>query len=92
VKKKDLVDKVAESAELSKKSAEDAVNAVLEAVSKELAQGGTVVLTGFGTFSTKKRGEREGRNPKTGEPIQIPSAIVPKFTAGKTLKDAVNGK
>ena len=77
---------------LSKKDSEKAVKAFTDAVSKELKKKGKVQLVGFGTFETAKRAARTGKNPQTGAAIKIPAATVPKFKAGKALKDAVNGK
>lgn len=90
--KKDLIASVSEQADLSLAEAERAINSVTDAVTKELANGGTVSLTGFGSFQVKERAERTGRNPQTGETITIAAAKVPGFKAGKGLKDAVNGK
>lgn len=72
------------------KTVEAAVNAFTEVVTETLANGDEVVLTGFGSFKVSERSERQGRNPRTGEPITIPAAKVPSFRAGKGLKDAVN--
>lgn len=90
--KNDLVTQVAGIAELSKKDAEKAVNAVLEAITDSLKKGDKVALVGFGTFETRKRPERKGRNPQTKEEITIPATTAPAFKAGKALKDAVAGK
>ena len=87
--KAELVAAVAEKAGLSKKDSEKAVNAALEAIAAELAAGGKVQLVGFGSFETKKRDARVGRNPRTKEEIEIPASRVPAFKAGKALKDAV---
>ncbi len=87
--KAELVAVVAEKAGLSKKDSEKAVNAAFDAISAELAAGGKVQLVGFGSFETKKRDARVGRNPRTKEEIQIPASRVPAFKAGKALKDAV---
>ncbi len=87
--KAELVAAVAEKAGLSKKDSEKAVNAALESISAELAAGGKVQLVGFGSFETKKRDARIGRNPRTKEEIKIPASRVPAFKAGKALKDAV---
>jgi len=73
----------------TKKQAQAAVDAVFGAITKTLARGEEVTVTGFGTFKTMKAAARSGRNPKTGEKIHIPSSIRPKFRAGKALKDAV---
>jgi DNA-binding protein HU-beta len=88
--KGELIDVVAGEAGLSKADATRAVEALLGAVTKALKSGDQVALVGFGTFVAKKRAAREGRNPRTGEMIQIPASIVPGFKAGKALKDAVN--
>lgn len=88
--KTDLVAKIAEKAELSKKDAEKALKAFEEAVTEELVAGGEVRLVGFGTFDVKKREAREGVNPQTKETIQIAASMSPRFKAGKTLKDSVN--
>ena len=90
--KTELVDAIAKETGLSKKDSEKAVKAFTEAVSKELKKKGKVQLVGFGTFETAKRAARTGKNPQTGASIKIPAATVPKFKAGKALKDAVNGK
>ena len=90
--KTELVDAIAKETGLSKKDSEKAVKAFTEAVSKELKKKGKVQLVGFGTFETAKRAARTGKNPQTGAAIKIPAATVPKFIAGKALKDAVNGK
>ena len=87
--KAELVAAVAEKTALSKKDSEKAVNAALEAITAELAAGGKVQLVGFGSFETKKRDARVGRNPRTKEEIQIPASRVPAFKAGKALKDVV---
>ncbi len=88
--KADLIDAVADSADLSKADATRAVDAVLDGITSALKQGNTVSLVGFGTFSVKHRAARTGRNPRTGETIQISASNVPGFKAGKGLKDAVN--
>lgn len=88
--KSELIEAVAESADLPKAAANRAVDAVVEAVTKALQSGDQVSLVGFGTFSVKDRAARTGRNPQTGEPIQIKAAKIPSFKAGKALKDAVN--
>ena len=87
--KAELVAAVAEKTALSKKDSEKAVNAALEAIAAELAAGGKVQLVGFGSFETKKRDARVGRNPRTKEEIRIPASRVPAFKAGKALKEAV---
>ena len=88
--KGELIDAVAGSAGLSRADATKAVDGVLDAVTSTLSNGGGVSLVGFGTFSVKARAARMGRNPRTGEPIQIKASNVPGFKAGKALKDAVN--
>ena len=87
--KMELIQEVSERAGLAKKDAEKAVNAVLDTVADTLAQGDKVQLIGFGSFETKTREARMGRNPKTKEPIEIPATKVPVFKAGKALKDRV---
>jgi DNA-binding protein HU-beta len=88
--KGELVDAVAGAAGLSRADATKAVDAVLDSIQGTLADGGSVSLVGFGTFSVKARAARAGRNPRTGETIQIKASNVPGFKAGKGLKDAVN--
>lgn len=88
--KSDLVDAIAKSADISKAAAARALDATVESIKKALKKGDTVSLVGFGTFKVGKRAARTGRNPRTGETIKIKAAKVPKFTAGKGLKDAVN--
>ncbi len=88
--KTELVAKVAEKAGLTKKDAEKAVGAFTEAVQEALVEGDKVQLIGFGTFETKDRAARTGRNPQTGKAIEIPASKNPVFKAGKALKDAVN--
>jgi DNA-binding protein HU-beta len=88
--KGELIDAVAGAAELSRADAAKAVDAVLDSVTSTLSGGGGVSLVGFGTFSVKARAARMGRNPRTGEPIQIKASNVPGFKAGKALKEAVN--
>jgi DNA-binding protein HU-beta len=89
VTKNEFVDQVADRAGLSKKDAAAAVDAFLEAVEGTLRNGGDVTFSGFGKFSVSHRSAREGRNPATGERIQIAASRVPKFTAGAGLKKAV---
>ena len=89
--KTELVNAIAKSEGIEKKCAEKAVNAVVAAISDALAAGEKVQLIGFGTFETRDRAAREGRNPrKPGEMIKIPACKAPAFKAGKALKDAVN--
>lgn len=88
--KAEFTESVAEGAELSKADAARAVDAMIETVTKSLRQGDQVSLVGFGTFLIKERSARTGRNPKTGEAIEIAASRAPTFKAGKALKDAVN--
>ena len=88
--KAELIDAVADSADLPKASATRAVDALFAAVSASLKKGDQVSLVGFGTFLVRERAARTGRNPRTGEEIKIQSSKVPAFKAGKALKDAVN--
>ena len=88
--KNDLVAAVADSSDLSKADAAKAVDAVFDSITGSLKGGGEVRLVGFGTFSVANRKASTGRNPRTGEAIQIPASKQPKFKAGKGLKDAVN--
>ena len=87
--KSEFVDQVADRAGLSKRDAANAVDAVLETVESTLSRGGEISFSGFGKFSVSQRSAREGRNPATGERIQIAASKVPKFTAGAGLKKAV---
>ena len=88
--KTDLIAQVAANTEMSKKSAEQAVNAVFEALSKAMSEGEKITISGFGTFETRERAARTGRDPRTKQPIEIAAATVPAFKANKALKDAVN--
>ncbi len=88
--KTELIAAIAEKTELSKKDAEKAVKAFTDVVSEELKKGEKIQLVGFGTFEVADRPARDGRNPKTGEPMPIPASKAPKFKAGKALKDMVN--
>lgn len=88
--KTELITAVAEKAEISKKDAEKAVKAFTDVISDELVKGEKIQLVGFGTFEVSERPAREGRNPKTGEPMPIAASKAPKFKAGKALKDMVN--
>ena len=87
--KSEFVDQVAERANLSKKEAGEAVDAVLDTIEDTLKRGSEVTFSGFGKFHVAERGAREGRNPSTGEKIQISASKVPKFTAGSGLKKSV---
>ncbi|KYH33855.1 DNA-binding protein HU [Moorella mulderi DSM 14980] len=87
--KMDLVASVAEKTDLTKKDAEKVVSAVLASIEEALAQGDKVQLVGFGTFEIKERAARVGRNPRTGEEIEIAATRVPVFKAGKALREAV---
>jgi len=89
MKKSDIVDTVAQKTNLTKTAVEGVVDAVLETITKTLTKGGEVNLTGFGKFSVSKRAAREGVNPQTGAKISIAATKVPKFKAGKSLKEAV---
>ena len=88
--KNDLIGVVADAASLTKAQAGEAVDAVFDAITKALKKNDEVRLVGFGTFSVAKRKASTGRNPRTGETMQIKASTLPKFKAGKGLKDAVN--
>jgi DNA-binding protein HU-beta len=88
--KAQLVEAIAKEADLSKAEATKALDAVIAAVTGALQEGDSVNLVGFGTFAVRERAARAGRNPQTGESIQIRAARIPGFKAGKALKDAVN--
>lgn len=88
--KSELIMAVADSADITKVKAEAAVNALMATITTELKEGGSVVLTGFGTFQVRARAARTGRNPQTGEAVEVAAANIPAFKAGKSLKDAVN--
>jgi|TARA_B110000977_G_scaffold185332_1_gene250043 DNA-binding protein HU-beta len=90
VNKSELIDAIAASADLSKADAGRALDSVIDSVTGALKNGDQVSLVGFGTFSVKQRAARTGRNPRTGEAIQIKASNVPGFKAGKALKDACN--
>ena len=85
-----LIDKIAESADITKASAGRALDSLISTISAELADGGDVALVGFGTFKVSARAARKGRNPQTGAAIQIAASNAPGFKAGKALKDACN--
>jgi len=88
--KAELIDAVAAAADLSKSSATRAVDAVFDNIAAALKKGEQVSLTGFGAFTVRERAARSGRNPQTGESIEIKAARIPGFKPGKALKDAVN--
>jgi DNA-binding protein HU-beta len=90
VNKADMIEHIAQSAEISKLAAERAVDALVAAVKSSLKKGQMVTLVGFGSFYVGQRAARTGRNPRTGAPLKIAAAHVPKFRAGKALKDAIN--
>ncbi|RQD66698.1 MAG: HU family DNA-binding protein [Desulfonatronovibrio sp. MSAO_Bac4] len=85
--KQEMVAKLAEKAQMTKADAQKALDGVVKIISDELKDGGKVILTGFGSFSVTERKARTGRNPQNGEPINIPASRVPKFKAGKNLKE-----
>jgi len=87
--KDELLDALATKAGVSKKEAGDVLEAFIDTVTSTLSKGGSIALTGFGSFQVSHRSARAGVNPKTGEKLQIPAMDVPKFKAGKSLKDAV---
>lgn len=89
--KNELVSAVAETAKLSKGEAQSAVEAVFSVITAELRKGGDVRVVGFGNFEVSKRAATTARNPQTGQSVPVAARTVPKFTAGKGLKDAVNG-
>lgn len=90
--KAELIEMVSEDIKLTKKQTEVIVNTVFKSITDALSNGDKVELRGFGSFRIKKRGSREGRNPKTGESVSIPAKKVPFFKAGKELRDMVDGK
>jgi DNA-binding protein HU-beta len=90
VNKTELVEQIAERADISRREAETAVDAALKTIEAELARGGEISLTGFGKFHVASRGARTGRNPQTGAPIEIKASRVPRFSAGSKLKQVVN--
>lgn len=90
--KSELINAVAETADLPKAAAARAIDAMTESIAGSLQAGNSVSLIGFGSFNVKDRAARTGRNPQTGAPIQIAAARVPSFKAGKALKDSVNGR
>jgi len=88
--KQDLVLQLANKEQLTQKKADEILSTALETIMKSVSKGEKVTLVGFGTFEPRKRKERKGRNPKTGEELQIPASTVPKFSAGKQFKSTVN--
>lgn len=88
--KSELIEAIAASADIPKASAARALDAMVDTVTDSLKKGDSVSLVGFGTFQVKERAARTGRNPQTGQPIEISAAKVPSFKAGKALKDSVN--
>jgi len=90
VNKSELIDSIAQAADISKAAAERALDGTVAEITSSLKQGGMVTLVGFGTFYVGDRAARSGRNPRTGATIEIKASKVPKFRAGKALKDAVN--
>ncbi|MEJ2308937.1 MAG: HU family DNA-binding protein [Gammaproteobacteria bacterium] len=88
--KSELIDVIADQADISKAAAGRALDAMTDAITEALKKGDTVSVLGFGTFSVRERAAREGRNPRTGETIKIKASKNPAFKAGKALKDAVN--
>jgi DNA-binding protein HU-beta len=90
VNKTELVEHIAGKSDISKAAASRALASIIDAVTKTLKKGDTVTLVGFGTFSVSKRAARTGRNPRTGAPLKIKAAKVPRFKPGKGLKDALN--
>jgi len=90
VNKSELIEAIAASADIPKAAAGRALDAMVDSISGALKNGDQVALVGFGTFAVKERAARTGRNPRTGDPIEIAAAKIPSFKAGKALKDAVN--
>jgi DNA-binding protein HU-beta len=90
VNKSELIDSISEAADISKVQAQKVLEAVLESIGQALSKEDTVTLVGFGSFSVKTRSARQGRNPKTGEPMTIKESKTPMFKPGKGLKDLVN--
>jgi DNA-binding protein HU-beta len=89
--KAQFVERIAEKSDLSRREAESAIDAALQTIEEQLARGGEITLTGFGKFRVADRGARQGRNPQTGDPIEIKASRVPRFSAGARLKQVVNG-
>lgn len=89
INKDSLIDSISIKTDLSKKDVEMVIDTMVEVITEQLRQGNKITLTGFGAFRVSKRASREGINPQTKEKIQIPAMTLPKFTAGKSLKEAV---
>ena len=87
----DLIKSVAKQMQMTQANASEAVKAIFDSITESLQQGERVNLVGFGSFQAVQRAARQGRNPRTGEPISIPATTIPSFNAGKGLKDTVNG-
>ncbi|MFA5746784.1 MAG: HU family DNA-binding protein [Candidatus Paceibacterota bacterium] len=87
--KQELIEAIVKKQDVSKTQANESIDIIIDEITKALSKGDQVTLTGFGTFKVSKRAARTGRNPKTGEALKIPAMSVPKFKAGKGLKDAV---
>ena len=90
--KEELVQEVSKKAKVTQKEAGEVLNALVDTIQKTVSKGKKVTLVGFGTFESRKRAARTGRNPQTGKEISIPAKTVPVFSAGKKFKTAVNGK
>ncbi len=90
--KSEMIDAIAERSELSKAGSAKALDAIIETIVETVSKGEAVTLVGFGSFKASARAAREGKNPKTGDKIQIPETVVPKFAAGATFKARVAGK
>lgn len=90
MKKKELIDAISKNAGLAKKDAESALHAVIHSITDLLAKGDSIILPGFASISVKKRAARTGRNPSTGQPLNIPASNIVSFKAGSKLKEAIN--
>lgn len=90
--KEELVQEISKKAKVTQKDAGEVLNALVDTIQKTVAKGKKVTLVGFGTFESRKRAARTGRNPQTGKEISIPAKTVPVFSAGKKFKEVVNGK
>ena len=89
--KSELTITIADKADITQSTAKEALNALTDVITEELIKGNKIQLVGFGTFEVSERAARMGRNPQTGEQVEIPASRVPKFKVGKALKDKVNG-